>query len=417
MRLAQGAAPLPADNPKQAESPPKTARKRCPLPWLAGVVIAAMSGCGGTTTQLVVQITYDGPQPAPSSVSVAVLNPYGMIGQKEISPAPLPGELTVSGLPNTVDQVRIAAVGTGGGQRVLGATRVTLMPHQKTTVNLLLSAATTDKDGDGVPDAIDDCPMVADPMQTDANGMPPGDACNGGLFDLSLPSSGDLAPSSPDLLPSGSNCAAIAPTFCDGFEGTLLSPVWTQSLTGGTATIDATRAYRGKSSLHLHQNLTGSKGADIELNETQAFASHFWARVFVWVPAGFDPSDADILLVEQGANPYLGITLKLAGGGLVTEDLLTGGARLASTTTMPTDRWVCLEWEVQLGTAAMNNGSTALSVDGVAANGLGGAQPLWGGTNPINTFTLSLLALPGTPPRDLWMDELVIDTKPIGCAN
>jgi hypothetical protein len=134
------------------------------------------------------------------------------------------------------------------------------------------------------------------------------------------------------------------------------------------------------------------------------------------VPSGFDPSTGDIFFTEQNASPYEGITLNLLNGSFETNNTI-GGVQKDSTTPMPTNTWVCLEWNVQLGTSSGSpNGTTALSVDGTLANNLGGTQPLFSST-PINTIGLMLIGGPNTPARDVWMDEVIIDTQPIGCTK
>jgi hypothetical protein len=142
-------------------------------------------------------------------------------------------------------------------------------------------------------------------------------------------------------------------------------------------------------------------------------------RAFVFVPQGFDPSTGDIFYTEENAPPYEGITLNLFNGSFETNDSLPGGGGKDSTTPMPTNTWVCLEWNVQLGTSSgAPNGSTSLAVGsaGTQANNLGGAQPLFSST-PINTIGLLLIGGPNTPARDIWMDEVIIDTQPIGCTK
>src|SRR5204862_7605072 len=46
------------------------------------------------------------------------------------------------------------------------------------TSNFLFSTATCDDDGDGIPDAVDNCPTTANPDQADADGDGIGDACD-----------------------------------------------------------------------------------------------------------------------------------------------------------------------------------------------------------------------------------------------
>src|SRR5262249_41233339 len=87
-----------------------------------------------------------------------------------------------------------------------------------------------------------------------------------------------------------------------------------------------------------------------------------------------------------------------------------------STTTMPRDQWVCLEWEVQLGA----NGTTALQVNGQAATNLGGTQNL--SVSPaVSELGLALVTTApnnaSVPARDLWFDEVMVNPTAIGCTR
>jgi hypothetical protein len=78
---------------------------------------------------------------------------------------------------------------------------------------------------------------------------------------------------------------------------------------------------------------------------------------------------------------------------------------------LPLDKWVCLEWQVQAGTAGKDDGKFRLLADGVDTgldmSGFVAApfDTLWTGFNP------------GSPKIqfDFWMDEYVVSDKPIGC--
>src|SRR5262249_27891388 len=161
---------------------------------------------------------------------------------------------------------------------------------------------------DQVPDPLDDCPSAADPMQDspclnvaadmgtveaepDLSNLPPGS-------DLAVP---------PDLAPPASGCAAAGVAFCDGFETGVISTQWNAvTQASGPVPADNTRAYRGSWSLHLHNNALPAKGvADVELNEGKTFPStHFFLRAYVFVPTAFGATEGDIVLAEQGADPY-----------------------------------------------------------------------------------------------------------------
>jgi hypothetical protein len=409
-------------------------RSRILVLGLVGAAAAPL-GCGNPQsagqTAVTVHIALDG-NSVPKAVDIHVFDPHGLVGQSHIQPAKMPGQLTISGLSNaSATTLRIVAVGDASAGHLLGGARVDVFPDRTATASVTMSTTYSDADQDDVPDDLDGCPQTPDPLQENAAGVFPNDACRpdsgvvGGGNDLAVGSDagggasdmgGDMAnppPPPPDMATAGSNCANISVKLCDGFEGSTVSNVWDTTVhTNGTATIDTTRAYRGKSSLKLHNNALSNASADVELFETTTFpASHFYARAFAYVPSTFSLATAGIMFAEQNSTPYNGIALNLLNGSFQTDNTI-GNVTKGSTTTMPTNQWVCLEWEVQAG----SSGYTNLTVNGTAANGLTGTQNL-GGSPSIAQFGLALIATGNVAARDLWLDELVVDSAPIGCTK
>jgi hypothetical protein len=121
------------------------------------------------------------------------------------------------------------------------------------------------------------------------------------------------------------------------------------------------------------------------------------------------------LRIQHSAAPFESLDLQLNGGVFATRDTKTN-VILKSATAMPTDRWVCLEWHVQLATTGM----TSLLVDGTLASGLSQQQDTTG-TVPYDWLLIGLESAPaslnGGPDVKLWLDELVVSGSPIGCTS
>ena len=382
------------------------------------LVLAA--GCGGAATEVRVEVTGPTGAATPATVSINVFDSLGLIGHADISPAVLPGAITVRGLANASDELRVVGIGVSAtGVQSLGGTRVTVQPLVRTVATILLSTKTIDSDGDLVPDTLDDCPSLPDPMQDAPCVVAALDlSAGGGPDDLAgVPPGSDLAVP-PDLAPPASGCASAGVAFCDGFEAGVIDPHWDGiSQANGTVTVDNTRAYRGSWSLHIHNNALPAKAAaDVELNEGQTFPStHFFVRAYVFAPSAFGSIDGDFILAEQVDAPYDGVTLGLVNSTFQTNNTIASVIK-TSTTTMPRDQWVCVEWEVQLGAS----GYTALQVNGQAATNLGGTQNL--SANPaVSELGLALVttapAASGVPARDLWFDEVMVNPTAIGCTR
>jgi hypothetical protein len=381
------------------------------------LVLAA--GCHGGSTEVRVEVTGPTGAAAPTTVAINVFDPQGLIGHADIAPAMLPGAITVRGLPASAEELRVVGIGVSAtGVQSLGGTRVEVVPLARTTAMVALSTKTIDSDGDGVPDTLDDCPSEPDPMQDAPCSTVVDMSTAAGPADLAgVPPGSDLA-TPPDLAPPASGCAAAGVAFCDGFESGVIDAHWDGvNQTNGTVTVDNTRAYRGSWSLHVHNNALPAKGsADVELNESQTFPStHFFVRAYVYVPSAFGNTEGDIILAEQADAPYQGITLGLVNSSFQTSNSIANVTK-TSTTAMPRDQWVCVEWEVQLGTS----GSTVLQVNGTAATNLGGTQNL--SVNPAPSelgLALAATAPPngGVPARDLWFDEVMVNPTAIGCTR
>ncbi len=173
------------------------------------IALLGVCGCSADPTTLRVEISERANDPTPTTLAVAVFDPHGEIGAKVI-PAHLPGTLLVE-LPAVDQTVRLAVIGANGNvYLVRGATSAKVTAEMESQATLVLSGATLDSDGDGVPDSIDNCPGRANPDQKDSNGDGVGDACSGdggvcpgcdlALRDAALPDGGgriDLAV--PDL--------------------------------------------------------------------------------------------------------------------------------------------------------------------------------------------------------------------------
>jgi hypothetical protein len=121
------------------------------------------------------------------------------------------------------------------------------------------------------------------------------------------------------------------------------------------------------------------------------------------------------LRLQHSAAPFESLDLQLDSGVFGTRATKTG-VILKSTLAVPTDRWVCLQWHVQLAAT----GATTLLVDGVVTPGLGQTQDTTG-TVPYDWLLVGLEDAPaplaGSPDFRLWLDELAVGPSPIGCAD
>jgi hypothetical protein len=420
--------------------------------WLAlGLLLVV--GCAPPATSVLVLVTArleGGETHLPQAVTVSVFDDFGLLARNRIATAAFPGSLTVTGLQDVVETLRVVAV--ADDPRKLGAIRFDTLPHQQVTQSLILHSATADRDGDGVPDSVDDCEGVPDPDQEDHDGQPLGDACRDddgdgkpSRSDLPSPSPADLAGldlagldlagrdlaaappdlaapldlARPDLARPDLAMPPIVPAlFSDGFENGIQGSIWTRTETKGTVAIDPNRVHRGFYSLHAHVNALPAGGSvQAQIVETMTVPlPDVYVRVFVLVPNGFDPASVSIVAVDQAATAHRGIRLNLVQGSLGTvNNVPTPAVTLTATTpAIPTEEWVCLEWHVRVA----SNGFAQAFVNGAEATALSGPQNLL--PNPtIGEIGLGLTATaPGNAAaRDLWFDDLAVGAGPVGCAQ
>lgn len=372
-------------------------------------LLTLLCGCSAPPTTVLVQVSADA---TPASLTASVFNRFGVLNRRHIEPVNLPGTLVVTGLPDSIDDFRLVISSDGE----LGGAPFTSQPHTQQTLPLALSADRLDTDQDGVPDDLDDCPMVFDPDQHSATGSPPGDACipgavpddGGNVTDVDLLGA-DL------LLPSPCGNAAL---FCDDFESGGIErgrwPVIVQH--SGTVSVDGTRAHRGSYSIHAHTDGSAvNQLAQAWLGETATFPStRLYLRAYLFVPSPASTAPADVLRGLQTPSPYQGLRLRLDADGTFSGYNDIGGPKTitTSTTKMPLDSWACIEWEIVFGAS----GQTRLWVNGTEVTALAGLQNTVA-SPAIDQLRLGVMAYMDGGPHDVWIDDVMIDPNPIGCAK
>jgi hypothetical protein len=230
----------------------------------------------------------------------------------------------------------------------------------------------------------------------------------------------------PDATPDGSDAAPDAtpacPTsvaFCDDFESGAIDPHWYTFTDPNTAvTVDKTFAHRGTGSFHVHVDpLAASAEIKGELGEIATFptpSGSFFMRAFYYLPASF-PTGMwfRILSTFAPSPPYDGLNVADSAGALVVEDQNTANTGLP----IPTGRWLCVEWSVDTAPVAAVSQGTRLWLDGtqvldVRESTTPAAMPLG-----VVDFGLLVATPPAGVPIDLWIDDVIVDFAPIGCAK
>jgi hypothetical protein len=386
----------------------------------AAVALLCLAACGARpSTALRVTVEIRPGDPAPTKLSVSVWDAHhALVRGAALAPGPLPGTVRISGLPD-VDQLLRVVVASDPATHELGYARVNVRAHVETPTTLLLSAATADRDGDGVPDDIDDCPDVPDPDQSGAacapDGGDGGDLPDGGERNLMSDLGGVFCGA------AVSPCGTGSAVSCQGFESGGISAPWGTVLTptggGATYVVDGQRACRGNFSLHLSTPAiaAGAVGRAFAWEHTLAPAQQgdLFIRGFFWIEQS--ATGGTLITVYQNASPYQEIDFVVGQSGLAEIHNSVTPRFAAGTLMFPTGRWVCVEMEVLSSTTS---GAVNVWVDEqltVQETGIV-TQPAAPITN-IGMGVFYYQPAAAVPARDLFVDEIVIDSQRIGCSR
>jgi hypothetical protein len=362
--------------------------------WSRAACALWLAGCSAPTT-VRLDVSLQPGAPAPTALTVSVYDPRGALALRRPGSAAVPGTVVLE-LSPPVRPIRVVVHGESTPP-TLGGVQVSPVAGQQTRATVVLSSARADSDGDGVPDDLDDCPMVADSDQVDTDGDGTGDACQ----------------------PGGPSHCGSGLLLCDGFEGSGIDPqLW--GMRGGAACtlgIDRERAYRGTSALKVHLDaVTASDKPGCQLSWNQP-PTRLYARAFVWlsrIPSG------RVALFASDTGPNGGDELDLVDGAAAENAFITPtagpaltGGRVSTTRRVTAGRWACIEWGM-LGAA--DQVDLRVWVDGVEAED----ARLTGSFVPPRLLGVGLAYAPMSQPQDavdLWIDEVAISDAPIGCAR
>ncbi len=341
----------------------------------------------------------------PFQMRLSVYDPRGALALDHLLKKQAVQGQVILELPASDEMIRVAA---DDSSTLIGGTQLFAHAHQRVDQSLTLApvgfdAAHADSDGDRVPDPIDNCPFVPNHDQADANGDGRGDACD--ALDLAI---------SPSL------CGASSFLLCDGFEASSIDegnwPLALRRTRLGSFALDTTRAYRGHGSMRFHVgSFATPQTIEVALGEARALALPLYVRAFFYVA---DDADAGTNGLETGAvelfsagvngNQYLEFgTAKDSLG--INENIPPGAAGVPVNAFWQPNEWFCLE----LGVTA-----SGLQI-WVGGNDVTPSQHSFSSPPTLDSLELGVIANPAPPVSafDVFVDEVAIDDKPIGCAR
>ena len=216
--------------------------------------------------------------------------------------------------------------------------------------------------------------------------------------------------------PQASLCSIANVALCDGFEAAMLqSPPWYEVKLAAQTFVDNTRPFRGTQSFHVRAVALADAQArrQGEITETLVVPQpEFYFRTFVFIASPVPMAAFRIAGLLQQDGPNEGPSLFVNTGKLT---LTTLTDTVASATTLGGDRWACIEWHVTSSDA----GTMQLWLDDnelVDLRFSGNTQT----APPSGRVSLGYAMFGQSDPlpaQDIWFDEVIIDTKRIGCAR
>jgi hypothetical protein len=207
--------------------------------------------------------------------------------------------------------------------------------------------------------------------------------------------------------------------LCDQFEEPSLRSVWMAS---SGVTLDTTHAHSGTQSVHLHTTqIAPGQTMYIQLGENQTLATAvnpLWVRGWFWMPAfPAAGNHSELISVEQmggGLGDYLFLystaTVVYSQFAMATGNTPALGSPGA---------WFCAVFEVSRAIDA--TGKLTLSSDIVGPQGLTNVVTDSQAT-PIRTIWLGIGFAGGNvtanqPALDLWIDDVIVHSAPVTCAD
>lgn len=208
-----------------------------------------------------------------------------------------------------------------------------------------------------------------------------------------------------------STCAGQSVLLCEGFEAPLGS-AWTSFQTAGTVGTTSTRSLRGGGSLESITNaVTGlAPEADVRDYISRTGPGPLFGRIWVYVRSPFPAAYNQFLTFADVGGGGIAIGVD-ASGGLVSNDF-ADGSYLVSATALPLDRWVCLVLEVP----SNQTGLTRVYVDDVEVTDItqSNTTPQ---TAPDQIYVGQDWGSGPGVAATMWLDELIVDSSPITCAQ
>jgi hypothetical protein len=239
-----------------------------------------------------------------------------------------------------------------------------------------------------------------------------------GLLVLALAGCGRLAfePGQNGTLDGDTIRPDCAFDLCEDFEATLDTSLWTVD---STVTRDTSVARGGIASARMHVDaLAPNQPATAALTESRTLASsrEMWVRSWLRLsalPAGTNELELIGLAQSGSADAVHSVIVRADQVGLA---IRFNGISATTNVVLPLDTWFCLVWHARLAT---NGGAMDLAGDLFDGPEIGGQTDV---APPISALRFGIRFASSKvtvtqPPLDVWLDDVIVHSAPVSCAD
>jgi hypothetical protein len=213
----------------------------------------------------------------------------------------------------------------------------------------------------------------------------------------------------PDLGGSASCANAGAVALCDDFEsGDVDKNKWTTVETSGTSVVDTQHVHRGKYAFHSSTLAMPNVSAQLANDAIAAtLPQGIYFRAFVYLPSGYTFPAGLFHVYSSSVDSSLG-TNPATGAFLMNGAALGGYSEFGM---LRYDQWMCIEWEV-LAPDGAGMHQVTVKLDGNQLTKVTGLP-----STSLTGLSLGLYANGDGVAGEAWFDDVIVDSKPIGCAK
>jgi hypothetical protein len=226
---------------------------------------------------------------------------------------------------------------------------------------------------------------------------------------------GDAAANAGTSECTGAHAGALV---CSGFETDPLADEWPDTSVSTDATLERTtlRAHSGTASLHA-MSAAADSIAVIARSFPALTSGELWFRAYLFVPANLPTQTMNLFFVgeEPSPNPpepFLGIDFNLEAGATQLYSPQWTPMRTTGELVIPRDRWFCFRARVAISDS---DGAVSVHVDDQLAVETSGVDTL-----PPEGVRRFRGGIDWSSQQDaffeVFMDDLVLDTKEVSCA-